>query len=172
MRKHIENIIKDLRLDRSRIFEVSHLKYADIIKQIESTFVVNGGSLHWSNIQNRFNPSFILKTQYIGNNRGWYQLLDKMIPDTLHYVLFEDRKNYQPKYWVYEMFPKEIITIINESSPQDFYIVSKKYKWLISECHEDIAYFVGDGIDLSPIGTEINQGLPFKSRVSKNVYEN
>lgn len=36
----------------------SHLKYADIIKQIESTFVVNGGSLHWSNIQNRFNPSF------------------------------------------------------------------------------------------------------------------
>lgn len=156
MREIVENIIKDLHLNRARIFEVSHLKYTDIIKQIERTFVINGGSLHWSNIQNRFNPSFSLKTLYIGNNMKWYQLLRKIIPDTLTYVLFEDSRNYQPKYWVYEMFPAEIITVINESSPQDFYIVSKKLKWLISECHEDIVYFVGDGIDISCIEKHIN----------------
>ena len=155
-RDTIENVIKEFHLDRSRIFEVSHLKYADIIKRIEKTFVINSGPLHWSNIGNRFQPSFALKTRYIGNHRLWYHMLDKIIPDTLHYVLFEDTVDFQPKYWVYEMFPNEMITVIDESdpSPDDFYIVSKKFEWLISECHEDIVYFVGDGIDISLIEGE------------------
>lgn len=33
MREAIEKVIKDFNLDRTRIFEVSHLKYADIIKK-------------------------------------------------------------------------------------------------------------------------------------------
>lgn len=153
MREAIEKVIKDFELDRSRIFEVSYLKYADIIKRIEKTFVKNAGSLHWSNIQCRFNSSFTINKQYIGNNVLWYRRLDRIIPDTLHYVLFEDKENYHPKYWVYEMFPNEIITVINESEGlKDFYIVSKKFKWLISECHEDIVFFVGDEIDISLIG--------------------
>ena len=80
MREAIEKVIKDFNLDRSRIFEVSHLKYADIIKKIENIFVKNGGILHWSNIENRFNPSFLLTTQYIGNNKLWYQSLTKILP--------------------------------------------------------------------------------------------
>lgn len=60
------------------------------------------------------------------------------------------------EYWVYEMFPIEIITVINESDLEDFYIVSKKLKWLISECHEDIVYFVGDEIDISLIEKKEN----------------
>ena len=38
----------------------------------------------------------------------------------------------------------EMITVIDESDPStdDFYIVSKKFEWLISECHEDVVYFV------------------------------
>ena len=35
----------------------------------------------------------------------------------------------------------------------DFYIVSKKFKWLINEDHEEIVYFVGDEIDISLIGS-------------------
>ena len=154
MREAIEKVIKEFNLDRSRIFAVSHLKYADIIKKIVKTFVKNGGLLHWSNIEYRFNTCFTLKTQYIGNNRLWYQQLDKIIPDTLHYVLFEDTVNFQPKYWLYEMFPNEMITVINESEClDDFYIVSKKFKWLISEDHEEIVYFVGDEIDISLISS-------------------
>ena len=30
-----------------------------------------------------------------------------------------------------------------------FYIVSKKFEWLISECHEDIVSFVGNSLNLS-----------------------
>lgn len=157
MREAIEKVIKDFNLDRSKIYEVSRLKYLDIIKKIEKIFIKNGGILHWANIENRFNPSFSLKTQYIGSNRSWYQALAKIIPNTLHYVLFEDVVNSHTKYWVYEMFPHEIITVIDESvpSPDDFYIVSKKFEWLISECHEEIVYFVGDKIDISLIEKKI-----------------
>lgn len=154
MREEIESIIKKFNLERSRIFEVSHIRYEDIIEKVEKTFVRNGGPLHWSNVENRFSGVLPLKTQHMGNNKLWYQKLDRIIGDELHYVLFEDTKNYEPKYWVYEMCPHEIITIIGESYMlADYYIVSKKFKWLISECHEDIVYFVGDGIDINLIET-------------------
>ncbi|MFC2616103.1 MAG: DUF6756 family protein [Treponema sp.] len=31
----------------------------------------------------------------------------------------------------------------------DFYIVSKKFDWLISECHEDVVSFVGKTLNIS-----------------------
>ncbi|MBE6901509.1 MAG: hypothetical protein E7478_03460 [Ruminococcaceae bacterium] len=152
MRDEIERVIKELRLDRSRVFEVSHLQYASIIRRIEQTFVKNGGSLHWSNIEMRFAPSLSVKTQYIGDHPMWISELERIIPDTLHYVLFEDNVDMRAKYWVYEMRPREMITVLSEVEMlHDFYIVSKKMKWLISECHEDIVYFVGDVIDISKL---------------------
>ena len=152
MRDEIERVIKELNLDRSRVFEVSHLQYANIIRRIEQTFVKNGGPLHWSNIEMRFEPSLALKTRYIGDDPMWISELERIIPDALHYVLFEDSVDMRDKYWVYEMHPREMITVLSEVEIlHDFYIVSKKMKWLISECHEDIVYFVGDGIDISKL---------------------
>ena len=44
----------------------------------------------------------------------------------------------------------ELICIIgNVNGLNDFYIVSKKLDWLISENHEDIVSFVGDTLDIS-----------------------
>ncbi len=37
----------------------------------------------------------------------------------------------------------ELICIIGEAYVlDDFYIVSKKFNWLISECHEDVVSFL------------------------------
>ena len=47
MRDDVESIIKALKLDRSRIFEVSKIKYVDIITRIEHTFVLDYGDIHW-----------------------------------------------------------------------------------------------------------------------------
>lgn len=38
---------------------------------------------------------------------------------------------------LYHPFPKII------HNPDDFYLISKKYEWLISECHENIGSCVG-----------------------------
>ncbi len=44
----------------------------------------------------------------------------------------------------------ELICIIGEAYVlDDFYIVSKKFEWLISECHEDVVSFVGNSLNLS-----------------------
>ena len=49
----------------------------------------------------------------------------------------------------------ELICIIAEVyGLNDFYIVSKKFEWLISECHEDVVSFVGDSLDLSCFGKQ------------------
>ena len=82
----------------------------------------------------------------------WVEKLPDIIPEgeKLVYVLFEDCKNFEPKHWVYEMGIPELICIIGEVYVlDDFYIVSKKFEWLISECHEDVVSFVGNSLNLS-----------------------
>lgn len=82
----------------------------------------------------------------------WVTKLPNIIPENnqLVYVLFEDSLNFRPKYWIYEMGIPELIGIIGEACGlDDFYIVSKKFDWLISECHEDIVSFVGSPLNLS-----------------------
>lgn len=104
-----------------------------------------------------FNPKLQCKTRDISKDRMWVARLPQILPERekFVYALFEDRKNYQPKYWVYEMGIPELICIIAEVyGLNDFYIVSKKFEWLISECHEDVVSFVGDSLDLSCFGEQ------------------
>lgn len=82
----------------------------------------------------------------------WVAKLPLILPknEKFVYVLFEDAKNFQSKYWIFEMCVPELICIIGEvNGLDDFYIVSKKFEWLISECHEDIVSFVGNLFNLS-----------------------
>lgn len=106
MRAEIERIVKELKIDRKCLFEVSKLKYVAILQKIEKTFVKNGGSIHWSNMGKGFDSDYPCQTLYIGNHRDWYHKLPSIVPfpEESVYVLFEDTLNYQPKYWVYEMY--------------------------------------------------------------------
>ncbi len=152
IRNEIERVIKENCIERSRCFECSKIMYSSIIKKIEQTFVLHGGDIHWSNMGHGFNPKLQCKTRDISKDRMWVARLPQILPERekFVYALFEDRKNYQPKYWVYEMGIPELICIIAEVyGLNDFYIVSKKFEWLISECHEDVVSFVGDSLDLS-----------------------
>lgn len=151
IRNEIEKVIKDNHIDRSNCFECSNITYDSIIKKIEQTFVLNGGNIHRSNMGS-FNKKLACSTIDISENRMWVAKLPDIIPenDNPVYVLFEDSVNYKPKYWIYEMRIPELICIIGEAyGINDFYIVSKKFNWLISECHEDVVSFVGDSLCLS-----------------------
>lgn len=157
VRDEIENVIKEYNMDRSRISEVSKLKYQGIISMVEKKFVKNCGDIHWVNTTGRYNDNLPCRYVYIGDDYLWVEHLEEIIPDgeTKVYALFEDTLNWQPKYWVYEMCIPELIKIILEAEGlSDFYIISKKYLWLISENHEDIASFVGHGLKLSVFDTK------------------
>ena len=116
MRNDVENIIKEFHLDRKRIFEVSKFKYASIIHQIEKTFVKNGQHIHWSNMGNGFQSQWSCVYKDISQQMNWYHLLPQIILDNKEpiYVLFEDTVNYQPKYWLYEMYIPELIVVIDQ----------------------------------------------------------
>ena len=148
IRDDVESAIKEIKLDRSRIFEVSKIKYADIIRKIEHTFVLDDGDIHWSNMGNGFQQHLSCHYVNITNQPLWYHHLPNIVPHLEEpvYVLFEDIKNYEPKYWLYEMWIIEFMMLLDELNPDDFYIVSKKYDWLISENHEDVVSFVGDNL--------------------------
>lgn len=149
IRDEVEKIIKELHLNRSRIFEVSHLKYREIIEKTVDTFIIKDhyyhnkkteAALHWSNIENRFKPEFyhIVKA----GNGSEYCDFPKLIPENEQiYVLLED--NYE-KFWVYEMYVGELVTVLDNLYYCDYYIVSKKFRWLISEDHHQGIHLVGD----------------------------
>lgn len=63
MRDDVESIIKALKPDRSRIFEVSKIKYVDIITRIEHTFVLDYGDIHWSNMENDFQQHLSIRKE-------------------------------------------------------------------------------------------------------------
>lgn len=151
MRNEIENVIKNHFLDRSRCFECPKTTYHTILTKIEQTFVSHGGKIHWSNM-GRFNEKLSCKTKSISEEYMWFIRLPDIIPESHQpvYALFEDCKSGQPKYWLYEMCIPELICILSEvNGLKDFYIISKKFDWLISENHENIVSFVGDSLHLS-----------------------
>ena len=155
-RRAVEEAVKELGLNRARFFEAPKLEYAAIIKRIEKTFVINGGPIHWANIERRFSPRFECRLFDVSGRPRWYLALPHIVPDPDKpvYALFEDRLAFEPKYWLYEAYMHELVKVIDETPPCDFYIVSKKYEWLISEDHEETAYFVGGVFALSAGGLE------------------
>lgn len=50
------------------------------------------------------------------------------------------------KFWYYEGTVRSVQTIIDESYWNEFYIVSKKYQWLICMNHHDIFMAIGEEV--------------------------
>lgn len=148
VRNEIENTIKEFFLDRSKAFEVSKQKYHSILEKIKGAFVCRNGTIHWANMGN-YKPELPVRYVDCRDNMLWFEELDKIIPnpESAVYVLFEEVRQ-RAKYWLYEMHIEELKVILSEAAVQDYYIVSKKYDWLISENHHEIVSFVGEGLRL------------------------
>ena len=170
-RIEIENIIKDLSIDRTRFFEVDKLTYRQIIDKTISKFIYCRDKFDF-NLQRgylRYNP----KLRCIGiacqNHNEWWQwfrLLPQICPNNAEvvYIIFVG-KDYS---WVYEAFLPEIVEVLFQGSPigdGDCYIISKKLEWLIGysddgdyiTCVDDSAYFDFDSMKL--IDKEIKVSL-------------
>ena len=62
------------------------------------------------------------------------------------YLLLEEN-GMHVKYWIAECNPKVIASIINDTYIRgDYFIVDKKFKWMITENHHEIVQFMGDGV--------------------------
>lgn len=152
-RVEIERCVKEHNIDRKRFFETSKQSYMRIIKRIEETFVEKSqtwkADIHWANMGN-YKSGIPQSTKMMGKWE-WIEKLPQIIPEPNKpvYVLFEDIKAYEPKYWLYECHLDALIVVLNECTLWgDFYIVSKKLNWLISLNHHDVISCAGEEISL------------------------
>lgn len=134
IRDEIENTIKQENIDRKRFYEVSKFEYEKIRRRFYYSFFehekydtevdLNNLDYLWLYFHKRLkkSPSRYDVDEYIDN-----------IPDLIN----NDEKNKKfyliLQYgWVYEGYIPEIISVLNESATfYDFYIVSKKFNYLI-----------------------------------------
>ena len=117
--------------------------------------------LHWANT-NGYSPKSMQKLIgcYAVDYRTWFYKLPQMIKmkDSMVYFLIDWNRTdwYGGEYFlIFESYIPELVKVLallNEScffdnGFLDYYIVSKKYKWIIGFNHHDVASFVGEGID-------------------------
>ena len=154
VRDEIEKAVKEQKIDRKRFFEVSKQSYGQIIKKIETAFVSRGGGIHWANM-GYYRPELKCVFKVLDDWDSWYKRLPNVVPapDAPVYALFEDNGGVDKitrteKYWLYEACLPELLLVISETIWGDFYIVSKKYDWLISINHHNCISYVGESLNM------------------------
>jgi len=142
IRKDIERAIKELQINRDDFQEISKLRWKEILLKVVECFVQKTHythDLHWA--WNRLKePCNILR---FDNNNG-YRYIEELIDDKYVWFITEDSSG---KFWLYEGKPEIISKVIEESYYIDeYYIVSKKYEWILCEDHHQIIHGSGETI--------------------------
>ncbi len=129
-------------------------KYADKTKTWK-----NG--LHWANT-NGYSPKSMKKLLgcYTVDYSTWFYFLPQIIKEENKMVYFLiDRGSdwyFGEEFWIFESYIPELVKALDllshtaflENGWLDYYIVSKKYQWLIGFNHHDIISCIGEGVNL------------------------
>ena len=136
-----------------QIYQAVTEKYADKTKTWK-----NG--LHWANI-NGYSPKSM--REFAGSfpmdGAAWFFLLPQMVPENeMVYFLIDKSSGWHlgEKFWIFESYIPELVkalellnqTAFLDTGWADYYIVSKKFRWLIGFNHHDIVSCIGEGLDL------------------------
>lgn len=142
VRDDIERAVKELNISHLEFAEVSKLNWENILRRTQDKLLVNASyktNLHWG-WQAFKEPRITLR--FI--NDDGYKNLSNIINDDMVYFIAED---FREKMWVYEGKITSIIDIIGDCYYLDeYYIVSKKYEWVLCENHHGI--FIGSGMTI------------------------
>lgn len=138
IRREINLVIEQLNLNKVQIKEVGKNEWKDILNEIMNTFVNwTASSPFW--LWEHFKEAYSIDY----SNQDAYKDLSKLVDDSelVWFLVKENRE--MPKFWVYEGLIKPIQSVIEECSKFEYYIVSKKYSWLLCENHH--GYLIGTG---------------------------
>ena len=148
LRADIERSRKELNIIDNEKFNSLNINDWKIVQsKIEDNFLYkrNAGvkrSWLWNDLK--------FETYSIGCLKDPYESLELLIKsDEKIYFLINETINEQTKYWAYEGTIKPIIEIIGDSYHLDeYYLVSKKYEWLLGTNHHDVLIGTGNIISL------------------------
>ena len=143
LREDIEKVKKEISLNGNSLKEVSHFEYEEILKKINSEFLTTNkydDEIWW------WQSYKDLKRYAIHFREGYaFEILDKLLPnkDTRYWFIASEGNG---KYWLYESGIEVIKKIIQEMYGFEYYIVDKKYNWVLCENHHDILIGLGEEI--------------------------
>ncbi|VAW72186.1 hypothetical protein MNBD_GAMMA12-2063 [hydrothermal vent metagenome] len=149
LRNDIEIERKCFGISKDSFCEVSHYKYNEILKTIWKKFTSLGHKAEECSWINHNLSGSVVGYQPKNQQTVTKILSDILAKDSKIWFVGQDGKtgkNSKPKYWLYESDICSSLKILDELYCFDFYIVDKKYKWLISEEHHGVLVASGEPV--------------------------
>lgn len=158
VRDELERIIKESNINKNEFHEAGKTQWLEILHKTEESFLQKKhytNTLDWGWVLFK-EPWFSLS--FINDNA--YEYIPKLIEEESVWFIVED---YKDKMWVYEVDKAIISNIIAECSfLREYFLVSKKYEWILCENHHGVLYGSGNKI--------VNNMKNFRKQYSEKVY--
>lgn len=156
-------ILERCKIPKERFHKVRGDQWSGIYRKITDKFAdktkIWKNGLHWANT-NGYSPKSM--NDLLGccsvDYATWFYQLPQIIPaeDNMVYFLIDRGGDWYlgEQFWMFEACISELVQVLallTESAflglgGSDYYIVSKKYKWIIGMKHHDVVSFVGAGL--------------------------
>lgn len=159
-------LIEACDISKNRFKRVCNGKWEGIYRTITENFVdktkIWKNGLHWANT-NGYSPASMKKLLgcFPVDYATWFYMLPEIIPESgmVYFLLdYGDRDWYfGEKFYIFESYIPELIKaldLLNQScflgmGWLDYYIVSKKFKWIIGFNHHHVVSVVGEGLQVN-----------------------
>lgn len=141
LREEITTVAKELGLSSGELREVDKLAYQSILGAIAERFTEirhhsQRDVLHWA-WERLKGPTASLPVDWETRPR----VLKQLVEDEVIWLVVEDRHN---KMWLYEGKRDAVLRVLEELVMLDeYYIVSKKFEWLLVEDHHEVLHGTG-----------------------------
>nr|WP_010243261.1 DUF6756 family protein [Acetivibrio cellulolyticus] len=135
IRGEIEKLIKSLPLSYEDLHEIGKTQWASIKKNIENRFL----KINYYTDDLRWGWEVFKEPQFsVTFTDPAFSYFSNLIEDDVIWFVVEDYKN---KMWLYEGTKDAIIRkVIPEClNLKEYYLVSKKYEWILCENHHNVA---------------------------------
>ena len=127
---------------------VSMYNWEDIYQKVLSNFadwkwIRQNKSLHWLNVNGILAKDVVVRYSFDSRDQwDWILKLPDLIGDNIVYLLIEEVS----KFWVAQGDPTTIAQILHEGLYDlDYYIVDRKYQWMITCNHHQMILFMQKG---------------------------
>ncbi|MBQ7776869.1 MAG: hypothetical protein IJ379_13215 [Lachnospiraceae bacterium] len=146
IRREIQEYCREKEIPQEEFHFLSLYQWENVHNRIVESFanhqwLAQHKGIHWLNTCGGFKeePYFTFDCD---DKWDWILKVPELLADKdeLVYVLIEDDHN----YWVAEGNLARVVEIIYEMAEDDYYIVDKKYHWMITENHHGGVAFVGE----------------------------
>ncbi|MDE6233294.1 MAG: hypothetical protein K2M60_08130 [Lachnospiraceae bacterium] len=151
--------ISKIRFHKVRVTQCKNIYQKITEKYADKTQIWKNG-LHWANT-NGYSPKSMKKLLgcYSVERQTWFFYLPEIIlnDDMVYFLIDIGGDWYTGEYfWIFESYIPELVKVLDllnqtaflDIGWSDYYIVSKKFRWIIGFNHHNVISCVGEGLSI------------------------